>query len=100
MAISSSIVMNREQKECLEAALKEMMQTDSEKNGEAYQYVLKQFDCVPSNARFMSLPLFETDKQYRCTMEALLNANSAKENSKVAEELAKRIESTVVGALI
>lgn len=92
--------MNREQKECLEAVLKEMMQTDSEKNGEAYQYVLKQFDYVPSDARFMSLPLFETDKQYRCTMDALLKSKYAKENSKVAEELAKRIESTVVGVLL
>lgn len=99
MAISSSIAMNREQKECLEAALEERMKTDPD-NREEYQHVLKQFDYVPSDVRFMSLPLFETENQYKCTMDALLTSNYAKENSRIAEELAKRIESMVVGVPI
>ena len=97
MALTSSVVISAQQRKCLEAALNEMIENAETQDKEPYQYVLRQLDSVPSDARFMSLSLFESSKQFERTVEALTTTEAAKKDEHTAAELINRIKITVWG---
>lgn len=101
MAVTSSVVISAKQRTCLVAALNEAVrECDSASNIEPYKSVLKQFESIPSDARYMSLPLFESSLQYEKTIEALKTTKAAKEDPQTADELIKRIQTTVTGVVL